>query len=379
MLRLYDTRTGNAEPVGGSRHGHLRIYTCGPATYRRAHIGDLRDYLLPDLIRRTAELAGFRVMVCQNVADIGHPGGDPGGIGAAADVASQAHAARGHEDAFQSDLAALNVRPAEHSPRASESIPIMIEMISKLIDSKDAYVAADGTVFFDAGSAAGCALWMGNGARSVRTWAAPWGRGLPAAHTQCAAMSLHHLGDVIDIHTGGIDLPFPHSYYERALSNTVTGHEVVQCWAHAESVLFEGREVAAVAANTVRLADIAAGEFDPLALRLAFLGRHYREQMDLSWREIEVADAALRRWRARVAAWACEPSAPMSRPHVKAVFAAAQDDLDTPGALAELREMEADTMVSPGAKFETFAYLDRLLGLDLARDVGKPVADLAGH
>lgn len=374
MLRLYDTRTGKAESVGGSRR-RLRIYTCGPTPHRRTHIGDLRDYLLPDLIRRTAELAGFHVTACRNVTDVGRPGGDPGN---GAGGAGHAQAVRGREDAFQADLAALNIRPAEHSPRASESIPIMIEMISKLIDSGNAYVAADGSVFFDVGSAAGWALWIGNGARSERTWAAPWGRGFPATHTQCAAMSLHHLGDVIDIHTCGIDLSFPHNEYERTLSNTVAGHEVVQHWAHVECVLFDGRKMAA-AANTVRLADIAANRLDPLTLRLAFLDHHYRDQMDLSWRAIHAADATLRRWRARVAAWACEPSAPMSRSHVKAVLAAAQDDLDTPAALSELRELETDGMVSPGAKFETFAYLDRLLGLDLARDVGKPGSGQAGH
>ena len=143
------------------------------------------------------------------------------------------------------------------------------------------------------------------------TWAAPWGTGFPGWHTECSAMSLHYLGDTIDIHTGGIDLRFPHHEDERAQSNAVTGHEVVRHWVHGEHLLFEGRKMAKSTGNVVLLGDLAERGLDPLALRLAFLEHRYRQQMNLTWDTLEAADATLRRWRERVADWANSPSMPM--------------------------------------------------------------------
>lgn len=117
-------------------------------------------------------------------------------------------------------------------------------------------------------------------------------------------------------------------------------------------------------------ADLAARELDPLALRLAFLSQHYRAPMGLAWQTLEAADQALREWRKQVADWAQSPSKPMSAEYLRHVLAAFDDDLGTPAALDMLRALAGDNDVAPGSKFETFAYLDRLLGLDLARDVG---------
>jgi cysteinyl-tRNA synthetase len=418
VLQLYDTRTRQAEPVGRARHRQLRMYTCGPTVYRHAHVGNLRSYLLSDLIRRTAELRGLQVMVCQNITDVGHLADDadlePDGedkvlAQARAEGRTPVEIARCYEEAFRTDLAALNIRPAEHSPRASESIPLMIDMIASLIESGHAYPAADGSVFFDARSFPGYgelsgnrlddlrpghrlragigankrfhadwALWKGTDPARQMTWDTPWGTGFPGWHTECSAMSLHYLGDVIDVHTGGIDLRFPHHEDERAQSNTLTGHEVVRQWVHGEHLLFEGRKMAKSTGNVVLLADLAGRGLDPLALRLAFLEQRYRQQMNLTWATLGAADKTLRRWREQVATWACEPSAPMSRRHAGAVVTAFDSDLDTPAAMRELRALEKDTGVVPGAKFETFAHLDRLLGLDVARDVGKIMRNTAG-
>jgi len=124
--------------------------------------------------------------------------------------------------------------------------------------------------------------------------------------------------------------------------------------------------------NVVLLADLTARGLDPLALRLAFLEHRYRQQMNLGWDTLEAADKTLRRWRERVASWARSPSAVMPSRYTDAVIAAFDDDLDTPAGLRTLRALERDESVPPGARFEGFAHLDQLLGLDLARDVGKP-------
>jgi cysteinyl-tRNA synthetase len=189
-------------------------------------------------------------------------------------------------------------------------------------------------------------------------------------------MSLHFLGEVIDIHTGGIDLRFPHHEDERAQSDSVAGHAVVRHWVHGEHLLFEGRKMAKSAGNVVLVADLAARGLDPLAARLAFLEHHYRQQMNLTWDTLLAADATLRRWRGQVANWAASPSRPMCAEVTGQIAAALDDDLDTRAALATLRRLEKDAEIPPGSKFETFAHADQVLGLDLAADIGRQPAAL---
>jgi cysteinyl-tRNA synthetase len=400
------------EQIQPARRGELRMYSCGPTVYRYAHVGNLRSYLLADLIRRAAETHRLTVTACRNITDVGHltddsemdPAGEDKVLAAArAQGTTALDVARHYEQAFRGDCDALNIRPPEFSPRASESIDLMIELISRLLDSGSAYAAPDGSVYFDArsfpsygeisgnrldslrpghrsgGSTGGhkrfhadWALWKAAPAGRELTWPAPWGTGFPGWHTECSAMSLHHLGDVIDVHTGGIDLRFPHHEDERAQSDTVAGHEVVRHWIHGEHLLFEGRKMAKSTGNVVLLADISGRGLDPLALRLAFLEQRYRQQMNLTWASLAAADRTVRRWRDRVAQWARSPSQQMCAQYVGQFTAAFDDDLDTPAAIRVLRALEKDSEIPPGSKFETFAHADRLLGLDLARDIGRP-------
>jgi cysteinyl-tRNA synthetase len=185
-------------------------------------------------------------------------------------------------------------------------------------------------------------------------------------------MSLRYLGEVIDLHTGGIDLRFPHHEDERAQANSLAGHEVVRHWVHGEHVLFEGRKMAKATGNVVLLSDLTDRGLDPLAARLAFLDHRYRQQLNLTWDTLAAADAALWRWREQVADWANEPSEPMAADYSARISAALDDDLDTPAALRAVRELARDPQVPPGAKFETLASADRVLGLDLVSLVGRP-------
>lgn len=387
------------------------MYACGPTVYRYAHLGNMRTFMVPDLIRRTAERHGVPVVVCQNITDVGHLADDEDDAAAEDKILAQARAegktaldvARFYEDAYRADSAALNILPPDYSPRASESIDLMIDMISKLIETGHAYVGASGSVYFDARSVADYgalsgnrlddlkpghrtagevdeekrfhadwALWKYAPAERDLTWSAPWGTGFPGWHTECSAMSLKFLGDVIDIHTGGIDLRFPHHEDERAQSNALAGHEVVKHWVHGEHVLFEGRKMAKSTGNVVLLADVIGHGLDPLAVRLAFLEHRYRQQMNLTWDTLTGADGTVRRWRELVADWADEPSKPMPAEYWSRITAALDDDLDTPAALRVVRELAKDRRVPAGAKFETFASADRVFGLDLASLVGRP-------
>ena len=422
-MRLHDTRLKAVVDIEPARPGLLTVYACGPTVYRDAHVGNMRTFLLTDLIRRTAQLSGLQVMVVQNITDVGHMADDTGlgddaagavdegqGAGddkvlrqAAAEGSSALEIARRYEDRFHRDLAALNIYPAEHYPRASESIDLMIDLIATLMSSGHAYVGGDGSVFFDARSFPGYGELSGNRldalrpghrfegevdpakrfhadwalwkkAQDTRTqlvWDTPWGVGFPGWHTECSAMSLALLGDTIDVHTGGIDLRFPHHEDERAQSNSATGTDVVRHWVHGEHLLFEGRKMSKSAGNVVLVSDVVERGLDPLALRLALLQNRYRQQMNLTWDALDAADSTLARWRTRVATWATQPSAAMPADIVATMVQSLNDDLDTPRVIMMLRELEKSAEISDGAKFETFAYIDRVLGLDLARTVGQ--------
>ena len=154
----------------------------------------------------------------------------------------------------------------------------------------------------------------------------------------------------------------------------MTGHEVVRHWVHGEHLRFDGRKMAKSTGNVVLVSDLVDRGLDPLALRLAFLEHRYRQQMNLTWDTLSAADRTLRRWRELVAEWACSPSKPMCAQVTEQIAAAFDDDLDTPAALRALRRLGHDPQIPPGSKFESFAHADQLLGLDLARDVGRAPA-----
>ncbi|HET7310834.1 MAG TPA: cysteine--tRNA ligase [Mycobacteriales bacterium] len=418
MLRLTDTRTRAAEEIRPARGRTLKLYACGPTVYRYAHVGNMRTFMLADLVIRAAEvLHGWTVDVVQNITDVGHLQDDTGIELAGEDKMLLAareegrdpfEIARFYEAQFHADNAALNIRPANIYPRASDSIDLMVDLIKSLLDKGNAYVGTDGSVYFDARSFpsygalsgnklddlraghradaaelavgkrfhADWALWKAAGPQREMVWDTPWGRGFPGWHVECSAMSLHHLGESIDVHTGGIDLRFPHHEDERAQSEAAVGHEVVHRWVHGEHLLAEGRKMAKSTGNVVLVGDVAERGHDPLALRLFFLTGRYRQQMNLTWDALAAADKRLARWRTRVAEWAESPSTAMCADYVQRISDVFDDDLDTPTVLVALGELEKDADIPPGSKFETFAWADRLLGLDLAREVGRRPAAL---
>ena len=419
-MRLYDTLARSVVEIEPTTPGLLRIYACGPTVYRDAHVGNMRTFLLADLISRVADVDGLQVNLVQNITDVGHMADDTGlggvdeGQGDGEDRVLQQSAlesrpalevARHYEEEFHKDLSSLNIRPADAYPRASESIDDMVALIAELMESGHAYVGGDGSIYFAAESVADYgrlsgnrldqlrpghrhesdvdttkrfhadwALWKTAGpTRTQLVWDTPWGAGFPGWHTECSAMSRRHLGTTIDVHTGGIDLRFPHHEDERAQSNAVAGHEVVQHWVHGEHLLFEGRKMSKSSGNVVLVSDVIDRGLDPLALRLAFMQHRYRQQMNLTWEVIESANATIERWRQLVALWATEPSAAMPPQISASLLEFARDDLDFPRVINVLREVEKDASISAGAKFELFVYADRLLGLDLARNIGKAV------
>ena len=401
MLKIYDTQSRAAKEVTNNGD-EVTIYCCGPTVYRDAHVGNLRTFLLSDLIRRTLEIQGKAVNLVQNITDVGHMAED---INPQDKMLAQAkleavdpfEIARKYEENFHFDLELLNIKPARHYPRASESIELMHQLISKLIELNHAYVGSDGSVYFaaesyesygaisgnrlndlkpghryeytDEGSKrfhADWALWKAAGERTEMVWDSPWGLGFPGWHIECSAMSLDLLGTEIDIHVGGIDLRFPHHENERAQTNSVTGLESVKLWVHGEHLLFEGRKMAKSSGNVVLLKDLSERGFDPLALRFCLLENRYRSQMDLTWDSIAAANTTLKRWRRNGWGNAINYSADL------AIIESLNNDLDTPRVMQRLRSVEKDPNLSDKEKAEIFTFADQVLALDLGREVIVP-------
>jgi cysteinyl-tRNA synthetase len=400
-MKLYDTRSRALKDIDVHKE-QIAMYCCGPTVYRDAHVGNLRTFLLSDLIARVVRLNGSTPHLIQNITDVGHMSED---FINDDKMLSQAklekidpfEIARKYEARFHKDLAALNIQPAAEYPRASESIDMMLALIAKLIDADFAYVGNDSSVYFSAqkfasyGAISGnkldslkpghryeytedsakrfhadWALWKSAGDRTEMVWESPWGKGFPGWHIECSAMSLELLNGHVDIHIGGIDLRFPHHENERAQSNALINKEAVDLWVHGEHLLFEGKKMSKSSGNVVLLSDVIARGIDPLAVRLCFLENKYRSQMDLTWSSIEAAHETLKRWRLKMAQWSTD-NAISKDVEIENAF---NTDLDTPRVIIRLREIEKD---SSDNKAAVFRYADQVLGLDLERPIEQKV------
>ena len=397
VLSIYDTFSRAPKEVI-SHNGVVTMYCCGPTVYRDAHVGNLRTFLLSDLISRTIRLSGLTVEMIQNITDVGHMSDDLHEDKMLEQSKKEKidpfEIARKYEERFHLDLSHLNIIAAAMYPRASESIELMHEMIAALINKGSAYVAEDDCVYFDAQSFPGYgqisgnrldslkpghryeyvedgakkfhadwALWKAAGNRKEMIWDSPWGPGFPGWHIECSAMSLKFLHGHVNVHVGGIDLRFPHHENERAQSNAITGNESVDLWVHGEHLLFEGRKMSKSAGNVVLLDDVIARGFDPLSLRLCFLENRYRSQMDLSWQSISAAHETIKRWRGKIALW----GVPKNLSEDAAVLGFLENDLETPRVITYLRAIEKDRNLSDIEKANAFLYADQVLGLELSR------------
>jgi cysteinyl-tRNA synthetase len=398
-MKIYDTKSRELQQVG-TTHGVMNMYCCGPTVYRDAHVGNLRTFLLSDLIVRIATLEGMKVNAIQNITDVGHMSDDFVEHDkmlqqATLEKIDPFEIARKYEERFHADLARLNIIPANQYPRASESIELMQNLILKLIESGFAYVGDDRSVYFEAqkfssyGAISGnkldslmpghryeyhndgvkrfhadWALWKSAGDRTQMVWESPWGVGFPGWHIECSAMSLDLLEGHVDVHVGGIDLRFPHHENERAQSNAVIGAEAVDLWVHGEHLLFEGRKMSKSSGNVVLVEDLVSKGIDPLALRLCILENRYRSQMDLTWNSLQAADETLTRWRTRMSEWSTSNEVTSDQE----IAHAFSNDIDTPRAIMRLREIEKSDLLN---RRELFLFADQVLGLDLARPVAK--------
>ena len=399
-VRLYNTLTRSKQELRPLAGGTVRIYSCGPTVYRYVHVGNLRTFMLPDLLRRSLEYLGYQTEQVMNVTDVGHltddsfdRGEDKMLVSARLENKSTEEIAAAYTDAFFEDIAKVNILPAAVYPRATQYIAQMVELIETLLARGNAY-EIDGTVYFDISTFPGYGrlsrnttdklltgvrgdpdprkrhpgdftLWKAAGEHRLQVWPSPWGDGFPGWHIECSAMSLSLLGERFDIHTGGADNVFPHHEAEIAQSEAVTGHKVVGTWMHGGLLMLSGSRMAKSAGNFFRITELEEQGFDPLAFRYMALQAKYRAPLNFSTEGLAGADRALRNLRERVSEWSNGDSALDERWDGR-FRAAIADDLDLPAVMALIAQVTRSSL-APGAKATLLKSWDSVLGLDLGR------------
>ncbi len=404
QVRLQNSLTRRTEVLEPIEPGRVGIYTCGSTVYKYAHIGNLRTYLFGDLLHRTLEYLGYEVRYVKNITDVGHMRddqldaitGDKMEEAAETEGKSPAEIAEFYTRAWLEDEALLNILPADVMPKATEHIGQMVSLTEQLLERGLAY-EVDGTIYFDVSEFADYgklsgqkieemhaghrvdvesdkrdpedfALWKRAGERRLMKWPSPWGDGFPGWHIECSAMSLEHLGERIDIHTGGIDLKFPHHEDEIAQSEGALGHPVVNVWMHGEFLTMDDAKMAKSAGNIIRVADLPALGYEPLAFRYLALTAHYRSKLDFTQDAMHAATSGLARLRRAAQAGngtQVDLSAePMAAYHARFADAIA-DDLAVPRALAIAHEVAAADDLDNGQRRALLLDFDRVLGLSL--------------
>jgi cysteinyl-tRNA synthetase len=327
MIRLTDTLSGEARALVPIEEGHVRIYSCGPTVYGPAHIGNFRSFLFADILVRYLRYRGYRVTWVMNVTDVDDKiirGAAAGGIGI--DELAEKWLER-----FLEDARALRMTTPDVLPRATRHIDEIVALITTLLDKGHAYRTEDGSIFFRIASwpaygrlarldpemlrvgerveadeyakddVRDFALWKGPKSGEP-SWETSLGPGRPGWHIECSAMSMRHLGESFDIHTGGVDLIFPHHEDEIAQSEAATGKPFVRTWLHCAHLQMGGTKMAKSTGNIARVSDLLESGVSPRALRYELISVHYRQGLNFSEQSLAASAAAIDRLDAFVAA-----------------------------------------------------------------------------
>jgi len=403
VLRLYNTRTEKKEPFEPRPDGTVRMYVCGPTTYDYSHLGHARSYVAFDTARRYLTFLGHRVTYVQNFTDI-----EEVIIRRAAEVGKPPlEYAQFFIDAFLEDMRALNVRPADHTPKVSEHIPDILQVIQLLVDRGYAYVV-DGEVYFRTRKAKHSfgilshrkvedivvdqappdsrkedsldfALWK-RSKPGEPTWPSAWGEGRPGWHVECNAMAAKYLGVPLDIHGGGVDLKFPHHESEAMICEGAWGGEWCRTWMHNGFITIEREKMSKSLGNFVTIREVLK-DYPGEVVRMCLLKSHYREDVEYDRecfrRTQEEYDAMLAQLgRAEQAAGRGTRGKidALLRRTREAFLTAMDDDLQTGDAVFRLQQMTAalaevdDLSAEEGdAIVATYCELGGILGLILGQ------------
>lgn len=375
--RFHNSLTRRTETLETVEPGTVAMYHCGPTVYSRPTLGNWRSFLLADLLRRTLEWGGWRVRQVMNLTDVGHFQDDDED---AEDRMEAEAAARGESPWamaervigwFFEDMDWIGMRRPHVTPRATDYIPQMVDLVSRLIERGYAYRVGENVYFavekwpgygrlsgnrvedLEAGARlavneekrhpADFALWKSD-ERHVMQWDTQFGpHGFPGWHVECSAMAMDTLGETIDIHTGGEDNAFPHHECELAQSEAATGRPFARYWLHARFLQIDGGRMGKSLGNAFTPEDVRERGYSPQALRLALQRGHYRQPLNFTWEEMDAAASQverLGRFAEQMESAVSGPDAGVgeTEPFRSAYAAAMADDLDVPRAWAAVME-----------------------------------------
>jgi cysteinyl-tRNA synthetase len=423
-IYLYNTLTRSKELFQPLNPPHVGIYSCGPTVYKDIHIGNLRTFTMTDWVRRVLEYNGYDVLLVRNITDVGHLQNDQEESGedkleyeARTTGRSAYEIAASYTKQYEEDSDAMNILRPHLSPKATDHIPEMQTMTETLIEKGLAYVA-NGNVYYDVSNFPDYGKLSGNTVENLRegghgrqqmevaedkdapedfslwkhgepnrqmNWESPWGVGFPGWHIECSAMATKYLGEQFDIHTGAIDLRFPHHEDEIAQSQGASGKSPVRYWMHGEFLNFaytpmktgtrenesEVIKMSRSKGNVVLLRDLKAAHIEPLAFRYLLLTAHYRSKLNFTAESIEAAQNGLNNLRDDIAALPIEDANAQDAwseeaQRLREVFhSAINDDMDLPTALSLTRETARNTRIAPTERRRLILDFDRVLGLRL--------------
>jgi len=420
MLKLHNTLSRQLEEFKPIEPGKVRMYTCGPTVYWNATIGNFRSYVFEDVLVRLLELEGFEVKRVLNITDVGHltddadEGEDKMIKAARREGKTVWDIANLYFDKFIEDSTRLNIKLPEKPflCRATDHLDQQIELIRILMDKGFGYQTSDG-IYFDTskfpdyGKLSGqrsedkeegarieanpekrnktdFALWKfsypngrsfdpaqddGSKKRQME-WESPWGLGFPGWHAECSAMANEYLGQPFDIHCGGVDHIAVHHENEIAQSEAAYGGKMANYWLHNEFLTVDGQKMSKSLGNGYTLDDLAKKGFEPLALRLFYLGANYRQIQNFSFEALQASKNALH--KLRNAARDLETDGSVLSDIEADFLSAMNDDLNTPKALAVVWKL-LDSESTTQDKGTTLLMMDKILGLSLDEYVGKKI------
>ncbi len=403
-MKLYNSATRTKEELVPHQPGKVGMYTCGPTVYHFAHIGNLRSYLMEDVLEKALRWEGYEVTRVMNITDVGHlssdadTGEDKMLKGAQREHKSVMEIARFYTDAFFADCEKLNIKRPDVVQPATGMIDEYIRVITRLLDTGYAYLAG-GNVYFDTSklaryyifsehdeenlavgvrdsveedenkrNKADFVLWFTKSKFEDQAlkWDSPWGVGYPGWHIECSCISMKYLGEYLDLHCGGIDNAFPHHTNEIAQSEAYLGHPWCRHWFHVHHLNTNDGKMSKSKGEFLTVSLLEEKGFDPLAYRLFCLQSHYRKALTFSWENLQNAQGAYDKLIRRVAALTGEGET--GGPEAEALTArfreALDNDLNTSLAVTALYDV-LKAPLSDAAKRALIADFDRVLGLRL--------------
>ena len=390
-MNVFNSLTRRNEELKPIEGNTIRLYTCGPTVYNFAHIGNFRAYTFEDILRRVIQFNGMKVKQVMNLTDVD----DKTIKGANAAGVKLTDYTKTYKDAFFADLKKLNIQPAEVYPAATDHIPEMIALVSKLMEKGVAYQSEDKSVYFkvrefpgygklahidfdnqrtglrcaadeyDKENVGDFALWKAwEESDGPVAWDSPWGKGRPGWHIECSAMSMKYLGETFDLHTGGIDNLFPHHENEIAQAEAATGKEFVKTWMHCAHLRVNGEKMSKSLGNFFTLRDLLEKGYTGREIRYVLINAHYRSGLNFAFSALEDARKALEKI-ARCVEKATDGETPdWAKKHLDDFAAAVNDDLNIPKAFAALFELVRDANGKGGAGvLPVFKRMDEVLGV----------------